>query len=203
MGKILLYGIVYFFTGIFFGIATHNPIAAQVMTFILLVGIPLGYARLKGRRRLPFGGLYWCGYVSFMESSLADKELFPNIRRIRSIGGLGRKGLSSGKLKIYGDGLHWKSGGWATPTTKMAGTFHLPWTAIGEVDVHTIFGKISALGGGIELELNDDHGVLQGEFLGSRKALADAIEAARRGSRSHSKKLRHTPPSTESKDESK
>ena len=78
---------------------------------------------LTGRSRRPSKGLYWRGYISFMESSLTNRQLFPNIQFQERTGGWGRKGLSSGTCEVRNTGIHWLSGGWATPQTEVSGSF--------------------------------------------------------------------------------
>jgi hypothetical protein len=144
----------------------------------IVIGGPLGYARLTGRSRRPSNGLYWRGYVSFRESSLTNHDLFPNIEFRERAGGWGRKGLSSGSCEIRNTGIHWLSSGWATPHTEASGSFVLPWSAVPAAEATRIPGKFPGLGGRIELSLSDERGVLEGEFLGSLKGLAQALEAS-------------------------
>ena len=40
---------------------------------------------------------------------------------------MGSEGLlTSGKCEIRKNGIHWRSGGWATPQTEVSGAFDLP-----------------------------------------------------------------------------
>ncbi len=146
----------------------------------IVVGGPVGYARFTGRGRRPSKGLYWRGYVSFMESSLMDRQLFPDIRRQKRTGGRGRKGLSSGKCEIRDTGISWRSGGWATPQTEVSGAFDLPWSEVEAAGTSHLPGKLPGLGGGLTVRLTDDRGVIEGEFLGSVRGLSKALVASRR-----------------------
>jgi len=52
----------------------------------------------------------------------------------------------------------------------------LPWSAIGNIRVTNVPMKISTLGGLIEMELTGYHSKsLTGEFLGSQRALREAL----------------------------
>src|ERR1700686_2756167 len=97
MRKVFLFIAVFSLLGLGLALILHNALAVFLGPLIV-AGCPLGYARLVGRGRKPSMGLYWRGYVSFTETSLlADRELFPDIRRRKRSGGFGRSGLSSGK----------------------------------------------------------------------------------------------------------
>jgi hypothetical protein len=151
-----------------------NALIGFILAGIVLVVCPLAFARTRGRNRHRHRP-DWSGYISFYENDLRDR--FPDIRPRRDVGGIGRKGLSSGKCRIDTQGLHWKSGGWATPQTRIAGTFDLPWSRIESGRAYSLTGKIPGLGGGVELVLVDGEGTISGEVLGSVKGLTEALEA--------------------------
>jgi len=170
---------VFFLLALGLSLVLHS-ILGFFLALAIVVGGPLGYARFTGRGRKPSKGLYWRGYASFYEATLLDKELFPDIRYKKRAGGWGRKGLSSGKCEIRNTGMHWLSGGWATPQTEVSGSFDLPWSMVDAVEATRLPGKVPGLGGRIALTLFDDRGVLDGEFLGSVKGLAKALDASSR-----------------------
>lgn len=175
------------FLGVFVVIAIGltvilHSIAGFFLGLTIVVCGPLGYTRATGRGRKPSNGLYWRGYVSFVEDNLTNRELFPDILRNKRSGGWGRKGLSSGKCEVRDTGIQWRSGGWATPQTEVSGTFDLPWSAVDVASVSRLSGKLPGLGGGITLTLSGDRGVVKGEFLGSMKGLSEALDASSRGS---------------------
>jgi len=78
MRKILLFIGVFAVIAIGLGVLLH-PILGFFLALVIVVGGPLGYARFAGRGRTPSKGLYWRGYMSFMEPALVEKELFPDI----------------------------------------------------------------------------------------------------------------------------
>jgi hypothetical protein len=119
---VLLFLCVFAVIAVGLSFALHS-ILGFFLAVALVVVVPLGYARLTGRSRKPSKGLYWHGYVSFMESSLTNKELFANIQSETRGGGWGRKGLSSGSCEIRNTGVRWISGGWATPQSEVQGSF--------------------------------------------------------------------------------
>jgi hypothetical protein len=155
-------------------IISGNGLVGFILAGVVLVGGPLAYARIEGRnrhRKTPD----WSGYVSFYENDLRDR--FPDIRPRRDVGGIGRKGLSSGKCRLDQQGIHWKSGGWITPQTRIAGTFALPWSRIESGRAFALGGKVPGLGGRLELVLADGEGTISGEFLGSISGLTSALDA--------------------------
>jgi len=159
-----------------FTIVTGNGLVGFVTAAALLTIVPLAWARGTGRSRTHSGSEdWWHGYVSFQESYLLNHDVFPGIVARKDVGGLLRKGLSSGKLRITPDGIRWRSGGWATPQTRIKGEFYLPWSKVGAFKVWKMGGKIPGLGGGIEVNvLGVDH-PLTGEFLGSVKGISEAF----------------------------
>ena len=78
MRKVLLFLCVFAVIAIGLGVVLHS-ILGFFLGIVIVFGGPLGYARFTGRSRKPSKGLYWRGYVSFMETSLTDRKLFPNI----------------------------------------------------------------------------------------------------------------------------
>ena len=179
MRKVLFFLCVFAVVAIGLTLLLHS-ILGFFLGVALVVGGPLGYARLTGRSRRPSKGLYWRGYISFMESSLTNRQLFPNIQFQERTGGWGRKGLSSGTCEVRNTGIHWLSGGWATPQTEVSGSFDLPWSAVDAAAATRLAGKFPGLGGRVVLTLADDAGVLEGEFLGSVRGLSKALDAAGR-----------------------
>jgi hypothetical protein len=159
---------------IVFAIISGNGLVGFILAVVILAGGPLAFARIEGRNRRTETP-DWSGYVSFYENDLRDR--FPDIRPRRDVGGIGRKGLSSGKCRLDQQGLHWKSGGWATPQTRIAGTFELPWSQIESGRASALRGKVPGLGGGLELTLVDGQGTIRGEFLGSVTGLTNALDA--------------------------
>src|SRR5271165_7204250 len=125
-----------------------------IPSFFLVLGLPLAYGRYVGRRRTPSKGVYWRGFVSFMESSLlADAQLFPDIHWRQRVGGWGRAGLCAGRGEVRDTGISWRSGALGTPQTEVSGTVELPWSEIESADAYRIPGKLPGLGGGITLRL--------------------------------------------------
>jgi hypothetical protein len=180
MRKVLLFLGVFAVIAIGLGVILHS-ILGFFLGVVIVVGGPISYARFAGRGRTPSRGLYWRGYVSFMEPALVtDRELFPDIQSRARTGGWGRKGLSSGKCEIRNTGIHWVSGGWATPQTEVSGSFDLSWWSVDVAEATRLPGKVPGLGGRIALTLSEGRGVLEGEFLGSVKGLSQALDALSR-----------------------
>ena len=91
MSKVLLFLGIFAVIAIALSLIFHS-ILGFFVAIAIVVGVPLAYARFTGRHRKPSKGLYWRGYVSFMESSLlADAKLFPHVRLQERTGGWGRK----------------------------------------------------------------------------------------------------------------
>ena len=67
-------------------------IVVALLVVVLALALPILWTRFVGRRRPEGGRILWRGYVSFYESSLSNRELFPNIHARRAFGGIGRKG---------------------------------------------------------------------------------------------------------------
>jgi hypothetical protein len=155
--------------------AFHDPAVGFIVAGVITLGGPLAFARIEGRNRPQAPSPHWRGYVSFYEESLRDQ--FPDIRARRAVGGIGRKGLSSGKCEFDQLGVHWKSGGWATPQTRIAGTFDLPWSRIASGLAYSLPGKVPGLGGGVDLVLTDSDSTISGRFLGSVEGLNKAIQS--------------------------
>lgn len=152
--------------------------------FLLGIAIPVVYARVLGRRRRagahPTHHPYWLGFATFTETTLlANPELFPDIRSKPRVGGWGRRPVCMGRCHIDGQGVHRRAGGWGTPNAEIAGTFFLPWSRVEAFDVSKLGGKIPGLGGGVCLTLAGERGVLRAEFLGSVRAVSEALEHGR------------------------
>lgn len=147
-----------------------------VVLIVAVLALPFAWPRFLGRRRSRNGRVLWRGYISFQESLLSEKELFPGIQERRAIGGVGRKGLSAGICEMDHHGITWTSAAWYTPQTRIKGSFRLPWSEIVDGEAYRMPMRISALGGGVRLTLSEDRGILDGEFLGSIDALNDAIQ---------------------------
>jgi hypothetical protein len=176
MRKILLLIGIFFAIALCLSIVLHSPVGALI-ALVVVVGGPLLVARFVGRERSSSGSLYWRGYVSFAESSLGNRRMFPDLHRHSRIGGWGRRGLSSGKCEIRDSGIAWRSGGWATPQTEVSGTLDLPWSAVEAFEAHRIPGKLPGLGGGFTLKLSEDEGVITGEFFGSLRGISRALSS--------------------------
>src|SRR5580658_2670935 len=138
MSRIVVALAVFLALALAFSFAFHNGPLGFVVAVVVVVARPLAYARIEGRSRRSGHTSRWTGYASFYEDDL--KGRFPDIRTRRSAGGIGGNGLS-------------KSGGWATPQTKIAGSFHLPWSPIESGRAFVLSGKVPGLGGGLELRL--------------------------------------------------
>jgi hypothetical protein len=174
MGKVVAFLGALLVLAIALTIISGNGLIGFICAAVILVVGPLALARIRGRNRHKKTA-DWSGYVSFYESDLRDR--FPHIRTHRDGGGIGRKGLSSGKCRLDQQGIHWKSGGWATPQTRIAGTFDLPWSGIQSGRAFALGGKVPGLGGGLELVLADGRGTISGEFIGSITGLTRALAA--------------------------
>jgi hypothetical protein len=144
---------------------------------VAVPGVPIGliavWVRFVTRRRRQ-GDLYWTGFVSFVVDDFDNTKLFPDITRTRRMG-LGRRGLSGGRLEVEARGLAWRAGSLATPRCEISGTFFLPWSRILSVDIGDLPGKFNAIGGYVRFTVAGDASELYGEFLGSRRALLEGL----------------------------
>jgi hypothetical protein len=174
MGRVAAFLVVLAVLAVGLSFIIGNGFVGFVTAVVIAVGGPLAFARFEGRKRRGRPP-HWKGYVSFYEVSLQDR--FPGISSRRRTGGFGGNGLSSGKCRVDREGIHWTSGGWATPSTTIAGNFDLPWSRIESGRAFALARKVPGLGGGIELVLADCEGTISGEFLGSVSGLSVAIEA--------------------------
>lgn len=112
--------------------------------------------------------------MSFDEDDFGSRELFPHIVRTHRPG-LGRNGLSGGKLLIGPEGISWESGSVLTPRCEITGSFRVPWDRIESVDVSRIPMKANFLGGAVTFHIDGEDSELYGEFLGARKTLLRAL----------------------------
>jgi hypothetical protein len=180
MRQVLAFLGVFAVVGLALALVFRTPLMVPV-AFVLVLVAPLSYGRFVGRPRRASQGLYWRGFMSFMESSLlADTEVFPDIRWQERPGGWGRAGLCAGKGEIRDSGVTWRSGAWGTPQTEISGRFELPWSVVEAAEAYRLPGKIPGLGGGITFTLSGNRGMVKGQFLGSIRALSNALESSRR-----------------------
>ena len=85
--------------------------------------------------------------------------------------------LAGGQLTIRSSGIRWRAGSWLTPYGRASGGFELPWSNVKSADILDLDGKMNSLGGDLTIEVVSPHVRLTGEFLGSRSALREAIDA--------------------------
>jgi hypothetical protein len=146
----------------------------------LVLAIPYAYAEVVGRHRRTRRGLYWKGFVTLQEAPLlAYKELFPavTVRNRREV--FTPTGTCAGKAEVRDTGIRWKSGALGTPTSRVTGRFELGWADIQSTETGFVPGKIRFLGGSMVLTLSGGRGDLEGEYIGSRRNVQDALDAAR------------------------
>ena len=166
--------------------ATGTGLAALAAIFLVLA-IPYAYAEGVGRRRRKRRGLYWKGFVTFQEAPLlAYKGLFPEVTLRNRWEFYKPSGSCAGKAEVRDTGIRWKTGALGTPTSQVTGKFELGWADIQSVEIGLIPGKNNFLGGSIVLTLSNGRGELEGEFIGSRRVVQDALDAARLGYSSQS-----------------
>ena len=74
------------------------------------------------------------------------------------------------------DGVHWKAGSvlMPAPMNRISGEITIPWTDVSRIGIEKVPMKISKLGGLLTIE-SARYPNLTGEFLGSQRALGDAI----------------------------
>jgi hypothetical protein len=148
---------------------------------VMLLVATVAPIRFLGRRRSPSKGLYWRGYVAFEAAPLVINErLFPDVHRLGPIGLGGRRIVSSGRCEMREEGLNWRCHGYFLVRTRViSGAFCLPWSAVERAEAHRIPDMLP-LGGAFTLELSENRGVIEGEFLGSLRGLSEALELSRR-----------------------
>jgi hypothetical protein len=177
---------------IYWAIGDVVEVLIIVGSLAVAVSVLAARAFVVSRRRDGVDGLYWRGHVGFVEDDFEDKSLFPNIRRTAS-SSFGRQGLSGGRLEIRTDGLAWDAGSVLTPRCELSGSFRLPWEAVEGADVSDIPMKSRLLGGALTFFLSGG-GEIQGEFLGSRRTLLDALRRSPLGDqRPNTEHSRHPP----------
>lgn len=101
-------------------------------------------------------------------------EESPKQARLTPRGGIGRPGLLPGDLDIRDDGLYWVAGSLMSFRQAVSGSFHLSWEDVEHADVSRVPFKASFLGGSLSLKLTEGR-ALYGEFVGSRRAVLDAL----------------------------
>jgi hypothetical protein len=123
---------------------------------------------------------FWRGGVSFLMDDLRSQQ-FTGVRRKRlHFPTIGMPSRGYGRLEVTKAGLYWRAGYlWSLGQNCARGSFQLPWAQIAGVTFSDKPGTISAMGGYMLIERQQDNR-LNGEYLGDPSTVRKAFDTGRR-----------------------
>jgi hypothetical protein len=169
-------------------------IASSGMQSRMTVGVAIvgNWVALAGwysvnRRRPGYSsqGALWAGlgsvHVGDIRSAGLTEGLRMKDRRLRFM--TFDSGMVNALMEVREEGLSWEFGRLAR-FVGMRGRIRLPWSRVGHVEIGHVPGTIRGIGGGISITL-DNSKTLDGQFVGSQRALRDALARSPFGLRAH------------------
>jgi hypothetical protein len=153
--------------GLFLGVVVAAVIYAIVFAY---------YVYQSSSTRRPHGAALWAGLVTLRvpdirAAGFGGEVRVKSERRLR-FWTQGQYAVM-GRLEVRPEGLSWSAGRFAR-LLGVRGVLRARWVDIANVEVGTVPGTIQGLGGGIAVHFASG-GRVDGQFLGSREHLLDAL----------------------------
>jgi hypothetical protein len=163
----------------------HSDVALSALVAVGGVCVGLG-AYFANRRRPGYksNGALWAGMSSLRVAEIRSAGLAEGLRiKDRRVRFWTRgSGAVSTRFEVREEGLSWRLGAFAR-FVGARGQIQLPWSRVKRVEIGDVPGTIHGLGGGISVIL-DNGKTLDGQFLGSKSELRDALSSSAFGQRS-------------------